>query len=273
MREIIIRPRQKWKLIDIGEIWNFRELLYIFVWKNLKIRYKQTFLGILWVVFQPLITMMIFTTFFGSLTKIPSGKMPYSLFVLCGLIFWTFFSTTLAHASETMVGNEIIIKKIYFPKIILPLSSVITGLLDFAINLLLLLIYGIFLGFVPSFLSLIIFPFGIILTFITSLGLGLLLASLNVKYRDVRYILPFFIQMLLFVTPVIYPLSIVSERNRILMAFNPMTAVIEFTRYAYSSDYMIRYEILIISTFSSLMILFIGIWHFKRTEQFFADIV
>lgn len=273
MKKIIIRAQSPWKLIDIEEIWLYRELLYIFVWRNIKIRYKQTILGILWVIFQPLVTMLIFTVFFGSLTKIPSGDLPYSLFVLCGLVFWTLFSTSLSHASETMVANESIIKKVYFPKIILPLSSVITGMIDFIINLFLLLIYAVILGFIPRLVGLIIFPIAIILTSVTTLGLGLILSSLNVKYRDVRYILPFFIQIIMFITPVIYPLSIVGERNRLIMALNPMTSVIESTRFVFSKNYMIRPELLIISVISSLAILLMGLWYFRKTEQFFADIV
>ncbi len=273
MAEIIIRPKQVWKLIDITEIWNFRELLYIFAWRDIKVRYKQTILGILWVIFQPLVTMVIFTFFFGKMAKIPSGELPYSLFVLCGLIYWNFFSGSLSHASDSLVANEGIIKKVYFPKILLPLSAVITGFADFFINLILLFIFAMFLGITVHPIGLIIFPLAIFLTVISSMGLGLMLSSFNVKYRDVRYILPFFIQILLFVTPIIYPLSIVSPTNRIIMAINPMTSVVEAARFAFSPTYMLKGELIIVSLISSIIIFILGLLYFRKTEDFFADIV
>lgn len=273
MVEIIIKPKQAWKLLDISEIWHYRELLYIFAWRDIKVRYKQTILGIVWVIFQPLVTMAIFTIFFGRMAKIPSGELPYSLFVLCGLVFWTFFSGSVSHASDSLVANESIIKKVYFPKVILPLSSIITSFVDFIINLVLLFIIASFFGFIPRLIGLIIFPLGIILTVITSIGLGLLLSSFNVKYRDVRYILPFFIQILLFVTPIIYPLAIVSPTNRIIMALNPMTSVIEGVRFVFSPTYMLKGELILVSFLSSIFIFILGLWYFRKTEDFFADIV
>jgi len=273
MTEITIKPKQAWKLLDISEIWRYRELLYIFAWRDIKVRYKQTILGVLWVIFQPLVTMIIFTVFFGKMAKIPSGELPYSLFVLCGLTFWTFFSGSLSHAADSLVANENIIKKIYFPKVVLPLSSVITSFVDFFINLILLFIFALFFGFIPQLIGLIIFPLGIILTATTSIGLGLLLSAFNVKYRDVRYILPFFIQILLFVTPIIYPLSIVSPTNRIIMALNPMTSVIEGVRFVFSPTYMFRGELILVSFLSSIFIFILGLWYFRKTEDFFADIV
>jgi lipopolysaccharide transport system permease protein len=273
MNEVIIRPKPKWKLIDFAELWRYRELLYIFTWRDIKVRYKQTILGILWVIFQPLVTMFIFTFFFGNLAKISSGELPYSLFSLCGLVFWTFFSGSVSHASDSMVVNENIIKKVYFPKILLPLSAITTSFVDFIINVFLLFSYALILGFVPQLIGLLIFPLGIILTAITAFGLGLFLSSFNVKYRDVRYILPFFIQILLFLTPVIYPLAIISERNRIIMALNPMTAVVELTRFVFDPQYTIYPSLIMISIFSSLLLLLFGLWYFRKTEQFFADIV
>lgn len=273
MKEIIIKPKKNWQLIELQELWSYRELFYIFVWRDIKVRYKQTILGIVWVIFQPLVTMIIFTVFFGNLAKIPSGDLPYSLFVLIGLVFWTFFSGSLSHASDSMVTNESIIKKVYFPKIILPLSSIITSFVDFLINITLLLIYAIILGFYPHPVIFIIVPMGILLTAITAMGIGLFLSSFNVKYRDVRYILPFFIQILLFVTPVIYPLSIVSGQNRIIMALNPMTSVIEGARFVFSANYMFKPELFLLSFISSVLMLMIGLWYFHKTEQFFADIV
>ncbi len=225
------------------------------------------------MIFQPLVSMGIFTIFFGKLAKIPSGSLQYSLFVLIGLVFWNYFSSILSHASDSMVSNENIIKKIYFPKIILPLSAVITSLVDFSISFVLLLIVSMLQGVVPRVDILYLLPLCIVLTIITSIGLGLLLASINVKYRDVRYILPFFTQILLFLTPVIYPLSIVSDRNKLIMALNPMTTVVETMRCAFSTTYICSLNLLSISIVSGVFILLIGLWFFYKNEQFFADIV
>ena len=273
MKEIIIRPKSDWILLDLKELWRYRELLFIFTWRDIKVRYKQTILGVLWVIFQPIVTTFIFTFFFGNLAKISSGVLPYSLFSLCGIIFWTFFSTGLSHASTSMVANENIIKKVYFPKIMLPLSSILTSFVDFSINIILLLVLTLYLGYFPHLIGLIIFPLSIGLAMITSFGLGLILASLNVKYRDVGYILPFFIQILLFITPIIYPLAIVSESNRNIMALNPMSAVVELSRFVLNPEYAIYPEVIIISVISSILILVLGLWYFRRTEKFFADIV
>ena len=273
MKEIIIKPKTRWQLIDIEEIWRYRELFYIFAWRDIKVRYKQTALGILWVIFQPIISMVIFTIFFGNLAKIPSGKLPYSLFVLIGLVFWNYFSATVSHASDSMVANESIIKKVYFPKIILPLSSIVTSFIDFSISMFVLLIVAVFLGFIPNGWFLIVFPLAVFITAITSAGMSLFLSSINVKYRDVRYILPFFIQILLFLTPVIYPLTIISGRNRLIMAINPMTSVIESVRSVFSAQTLINPVLIIISVVSSLFIFVAGLWYFHKTEQFFADIV
>ena len=272
MKSIVIRPNRSLSL-DLSEIWNYRELFYIFAWRDIKVRYKQTLLGILWVIFQPITSTFIFTIFFGNLAKIPSGKLPYSLFVLSGLVFWNFFSTSLSHASDSMVANENIIKKVYFPKIILPLSSVVVSFVDFIINMVVLIIYATILGYMPNIWSLVVFPIAILVSAVTASGLGLFLASFNVKYRDVRHILPFFIQILLFLTPVIYPLSIVSEQNKLIMALNPMSSVIESVRMVFYNELLISPRLILISLISSVSIFIGGIWYFKQTERFFADIV
>jgi lipopolysaccharide transport system permease protein len=270
---IIIKPDSKFQLLNFSELWRYRELFFIFAWRDIKVRYKQTILGAAWAVFQPLISMIIFTVFFGTLAKIPSGNLPYSLFVFCGLVFWGFFSNSLSHASNSLVENENIVKKVYFPRIILPISSVVTSLIDFAINLVILIIFTLVMGFIPSPLSLIIIPLGLLISSIAASGLGLFLAAFNVKYRDVRYILPFFIQLLMFLTPVIYPTTIVRPSNKLIMAINPMTGVIESVRSVISGSYQIDWPILLISAISSTFILIIGIYYFRRTEKFFADIV
>ena len=269
----IIKPKPKWMLLDIAELWRYRELFYIFVWRDIKVRYKQTLLGASWAIFQPLSSMFIFTIFFGNFAKIPSGTLPYSLFVLTGLVFWTFFSGILSAASNSMISNEDIVKKVYFPREILPTSTVGTNFLDFMISFSILLLVSFYFHFFPNILVFVIVPLGILITALGSLGLGLLLSAFNVKYRDVRYVLPFFIQMMIFLTPIIYPSSIMRPSFRYIIALNPMTGVIEAVRTVFSGSNIINWQILGISAASSLALFVIGLYYFRATERFFADIV
>ena len=271
--KIIIRPIRTNIFLNINELWRYRELFYIFAWRDIKVRYKQTILGIAWALLQPITSMFIFTIFFGKLAKIPSDGLPYSLFVLVGLVFWGFFSGTLTHASNSLVENEGIIKKTYFPRLILPLSAIATGLVDFGISFILLLSIAFYFGHVPSLLSLVIIPLGLVISSLGAAGLGLFLAAFNVKYRDVRYILPFFIQTLIFLTPVIYPLSIVGLSNRLVIAINPIAGVIESARKVISGSTIIDYQVLAISAVSSILLFIIGLYYFRSTERFFADII
>lgn len=269
---IHIKPADNFLKLDINELIEYKDLFVAFAERDIKVRYKQTIFGIAWAVIQPLLSMIIFSIFFGNLAKIPSGVLPYPLFVLSGLVFWSFFTNSITHASDSMIANESIIKKVYFPKIILPISSIIVSSIDFSINLAILIIYALLNKFVPSTYSLLIFPLCFITTCITALGIGLFLSSFNVKYRDVRYILPFFIQILMFLTPVIYPLSIVAPNNRLIMALNPMTSVIELVRAVIAGGKTIEPSLIIVSFLSSVTCLLIGFWYFKRTEQFISDI-
>ncbi len=271
--ETVIKPRQKWKLIDIAELWKYRELFLIFVWRDLKVRYKNTLLGILWVIFQPLLVTFVFTIFFGKVAKISSENLPYLLFVFIGLIFWTFFSSAVTQASNSFIENENILKKVYFPKEILPLSSIVTGLVDLSINLIILVIFILYFEIIPATVTLIVITLGVSITFLTASGLGLLLSSLNVKYRDIRYILPFFIQIFLFLTPVIYPLSTLRDSLRIILLLNPLAGVIESTRSAIGGSSHLDYGILTVSLVSSIVIFLLGLIYFRTTERFFADII
>jgi len=269
-----IRPPQNAPLfIDFVELWSYRELFYIFVWRNIKVRYKQTFLGIAWVVFQPLVSMVVFTIFFGNLAKIPSGNLPYPLFVLCGLTYWTFFSGALSQASNSLIENSNIITKVYIPKIVLPLTAVITSLIDFFISLGLLLAALIYFKQTPSILALAIVPFGLIVTSISATGMGLFFSAINVKYRDVRYVLPFFIQIMVFLSPVIYGTNIISPTNKLIMALNPMTGVIESVRSVIGGSSAINLQLLLISTVSSIVIFLFGLSIFNKTEKYFADTI
>lgn len=271
--KVVINSNRKLLAVNFKEIWQYRELFLIFVWRDLKVRYKQTFFGAAWVIFQPVASTIIFTYFFGRLAKIPSGDLPYSLFVFCGLVFWNFFSNALSHSSNSLIENEGIVKKVYFPRLILPVSCIITGFVDFVINLILLLAVMLFYGYRPLAITLIVLPIGIIATIVTSIGLGLFLSSFNVKYRDVRYILPFFIQILMFLTPVIYPTSMVRYSNRLLMAVNPMGGVIESARVVLSGGTNVDWLFIVISCVSSVLIFVLGLIYFRLTEKFFADIV
>lgn len=271
--EIQIDPVKTNFYLNFKELWDYRELFYIFAWRDIKVRYKQTILGITWVVFQPLIQMLVFSIFFGKFVQINSSNLPYPLFVLCGLVFWTFFSSTLSSASSSLINNENIIKKVYFPKIVLPLSSVITGSVDLFISLLLLLIVSLYFKFVPSLWALVIIPLGYFISFLTASGLGLFFSAINVKYRDIRYVIPFFIQLLIFLTPVIYPTSVIESSSRVFFILNPMAAVIESTRAVISGNPSLDFFSLGTAIFISLLIFFLGLAFFNATEQFFADII
>jgi len=270
--EIKISPSSQWSFQYYVDIWNARELLYIFAWRDLKVRYKQTVIGALWAVFQPLFQTFIFTFFFGRLAQISSNGMPYSLFVLTGLVFWGFFSTLISTSSNSLIENENIIKKVYFPRVILPFSKIIVGLVDFAIVFVMLVIAIFSFGYSLRIEFLIMVIIGLLISSVAGCGLSLLLSSVNVKYRDVRYALPFFLQMLIFLTPVIYPVNIVRPALKYVMAVNPMTGVVEGVRMAISGN-QIDIPILGISALSAIVIFVIGFYYFRSTEKYFADIV
>lgn len=269
----IIKPKSKFSFTELSEIWQYRELFFVFAWRDIKVRYKQTVLGVAWALIQPLFSMFIFTVFFGDFARIPSGTLPYPLFVLIGLTFWGFFSGILSAASGSLIANEGIVKKIYFPREILPLSTIGANLVDFIISFGLLLLVSLYFNFIPSGLIYLILPLGIVIGVFGAGGLGLFLSSLNIKYRDVRYALPFFIQIMVFLTPVIYPTTIMRPAFRYLIALNPMTGVIESARLIFGGGVAIDWQILAISGLSSIVLFVIGLYYFKSTERFFADIV
>jgi len=271
--EYEITPPQGFVRINFPEIWRYRELLYVFAWRDIKVRYKQTLVGIAWAVFQPLMTMIIFSVFFGRLAKVPSDGTPYPIFVYSGLLLWNYFSTALTSASNCLVENESIVKKVYFPRLILPVATAVTPTIDFFFALLVFFGLAIFYKFPPSALGLVMLPVLLLVSLVAASGLGLALAALNAKYRDVRYILPFFIQILLFVTPVIYPVGLIPERWRFLMFFNPMAGVISFARNTLLGTGAPDWRGLMISAGASLLFLFVGLMYFRRTERFLADVL
>jgi lipopolysaccharide transport system permease protein len=268
----VIKPKKSLSLEDLREIWRYKELLYFFTWRDFKVRYKQTVIGILWAIFQPFMTMVVFSLFFGTLLKIPSDGIPYPIFVYTGLLFWQFFASALSETSNVLVSNQAIITKVYFPRLILPLSSVATKFVDFGIAAVILAGMMTYYGFTPKLASIIIMPLLLAITFMAAVGGGLFLAAINVKYRDVRFVLPFFIQLLLFVTPVIYPASVAGKYSWIL-ALNPMMGVIQNARAALLGTMPINWILIVISLVATAALLAIGIIYFKKVERYFADII
>lgn len=271
--EIVIRPKTQWWKLDWKEIWLFRDLFYFLTWRDVKVKYKQTMVGACWAVFQPFITMVVFSIFFGNFAQMPSDGIPYPIFVYTGLLFWALFSSGLSGASGSFVSNERIITKIYFPRIILPISSIFTYVVDFAIAVVILGAMMLYYGYTPSLLGICMLPVLLVLTIFTTVGIGLLFASINVKYRDIRYVLPFFIQLLLFLTPVIYPVSIVSERFRWILGLNPMSGIIETARATILGTGSIDYRLLCVSISMIVVYCTVGYFYFKKTERYFADII
>jgi len=267
----IIRPQKIFSLKDLTELWQYRELMYFFTWRDFKVRYKQTVIGIGWAIFQPFITMVVFSVFFGMLIKVPSDNVPYPIFVYTGLLLWQFFSGAFTDASDCLLTNKQIVTKVYFPRLILPISVVLTKFVDFFFASLVLVGMMIYYGFAPNLLGIFILPLLIVITFFIAVGGGMILASINYKYRDVRYILPFFIQMLLYVTPVIYPASIAGKYSWIL-AINPMTGVIKAAQAAILGNAPINWLLLGISSLVAVGMLVVGTYVFKKAERNFADL-
>lgn len=269
----IIKPQAKWLDFGFKELWNFRELAYFFVWRDIKVRYKQTVVGVLWAIFRPFVTMIIFTIFFGNLAKMPSDGIPYPIFVYTGLLLWQYFSFTLSTASSSMVSNASIIQKIYFPRLIVPVASSLIGLVDFIVASFILMGLMFYYHYVPSVRGMFYMPLLVLITFLISVGLGSFLGAVNVKYRDVRYVTPFFIQILMFLTPVIYPVSLVENKYKWLLALNPMSGVIETARTVMFNTGSVDWQILSLSMIISALFFIFGIFYFKKTEKFFADII
>lgn len=271
--QIIIKSKKGLTGLNLKEVWQYRELFYFLSWRDVKVRYKQTVLGIAWAVIQPFIMMVVFTVVFGKLANMPSDNIPYAIFVYAGLLLWNIFSSSLNNASQSLVNSANIIQKVYLPRIIIPAASIIVALIDF---LFAALVFGgimFYYKFTPNFEGLILLPLLLLITITASLGLGSFLAALNVKYRDVRYVLPFFIQLLIYVTPVIYPISIIPKSYQWILALNPMTGVIESFKAGFLGTMPIDWVTLGISAVTSVIFLVFGLWYFFRTEKIFADII
>lgn len=256
----------------IKEFWDYRELFFFLVWRDVKIRYKQTVLGASWAVIQPFFTMVIFTLFFGRMAKMPSDGIPYPVFSYCALLPWTYFSTSLNLSGNSLVGGAQLIKRVYFPRVALPAASTLSGLVDFAIASFVLLGMMVYYD-IPFGWGLLLWPVLMIPLVLLAMGIGMILSSLNVKYRDIKHAIPFFIQSLLFITPIIYPTSIASDRIKLLLSFNPLTGLIEAFRAAMLPTRSIDWGLLGLSVAITLVIFVFGTFYFRKTEREFADIV
>jgi len=260
-------------IFNISDMFEYKDLFYELVLKDVKMRHKQTILGIVWVIFQPLMATIVFTVIFGVIIKMPSNNLPYPLFVFIGLNYWNLFSSGITSASGSLTGNESLIKKVYFPRLIIPLASIATNFIDFLISTVFLLILCVVYKVIPNAYLLIYFPILTMLILVTVTGLGFLLSAVNVRYRDVRQILPFFIQILIFLTPVFYSTTLVSPERQWILALNPLTTVIEITRSLIAGSVQINYLSLAISVISALAMYILGVYYFKKTERNFADLI
>jgi lipopolysaccharide transport system permease protein len=268
----VIEPKTGWVPVDFREIWNYRELLYFLTKRDIKVRYKQTVLGGLWAVIQPAFTMLVFTLFFGRLAKMPSDGLPYPIFVYAGLLPWTYFANAVSASGNSLVGSANLITKVYFPRIVVPASAALAGLLDFFIALFVLAALMIWYQVLPG-PAILLFPFLIALTFLCAVGVGLWLSALNVQYRDIRYAIPFLIQVWMFVSPVIYPVSLVHGNYQWLLALNPMGGVIHAYRASLLGHQPIDWSLLGLSTLIILALFLGGLYYFRRMEKVFADVV
>lgn len=269
---VVIRPISGWMPLELHPLWEYRELLYFLTWRDIKVRYKQTILGVAWAVIQPLFMMVIFTIFFGRLAKIPSDGLPYPIFAFTALLPWQLFSRALTDASTSLVVNERLITKVYFPRLLVPASAVLASLVDFAIALILLVGMMFYYGIVPTG-AVWTLPLFILLALMTALGIGFWLSALDANYRDVRYTLPFLTQLWLFATPVVYPASMVPDKWRLLYGLNPMAGVVEGFRWALLGKGGGPDPLLAVSAIAVLITFVGGLYYFSRMEETLADVV
>ena len=269
---ITIRPSRGWRVLDLANLWEYRDLIYFLTWRDIKVRYKQTVLGAAWAVIQPFLGMVIFSIFFGRFAKISSEGMPYPIFVYSALLPWHLFSQSLNQSGNSLVENQRIITKVYFPRLAVPISAVLGGLIDFCISFVILL--GLLFYYEISITPAVLFlPLFVLMAVLTALGAGLWLSALNVLYRDVRYTITFLIQIWFFLTPIVYPTSLVPEKWRLLYAANPMTGVVEGFRWAILRTGQYQWSISLVSISIVVLLLISGLFYFRRMESIFADVI
>jgi lipopolysaccharide transport system permease protein len=269
---LLIRPSRGLSALNLRDLWHYRELAFFLMWRDISVRYKQTVLGAAWAIIQPFMTMVVFSVFFGRLGKIPSDGLPYPLFAFCALIPWQLFSNSLSEAGNSLVANQALVTKVYFPRLVIPIGATLAGLLDFAIAFVVLLAMMAYYGHAPT-AAVWTLPLFVLLAIVTALGVGLWLSALNVQYRDVRYTIPFLTQFWLFATPIAYPSSLVPERWRALLGLNPMAGVVEGFRWALLGSGHAPQALLAVSVLVSVAVLVSGLFHFRRMERTFADTV
>lgn len=270
---LLIQPSRGWVSLKLRELWEYRELLYFLTWRDIKVRYKQTVLGATWAIIQPFMTMVVFTLFFGGLAQIPSDGVPYPIFSYTALVPWTFFATGLTMSSNSLVGSANLIKKVYFPRLVIPIATVLSGVVDFVLAFFILLVMMLFVGIVPTG-HIIFLPLFLLLAFITALGIGLWLSAMNVQFRDVRYTVPFLTQFWMFITPIAYPSSLIeNEVLRVIYGLNPMAGVVEGFRWALLGTNTAPGAVILASSFAALILFISGLFYFRRMEKTFADVV
>lgn len=269
---LVIQPRTGWSGLRFRELWEYRELLYFLTWRDIKVRYKQTILGGAWAIIQPFFTMIVFSLFFGKLAGIPSDGVPYPIFSYAALVPWAFFANGLAQSSNSLVGSANLIRKVYFPRLVIPLSSVFSGVLDFLLAFALLLAMILYFGRTPTW-NVVWLPLFLGLALMTALGVGLWLSAMNVQFRDVRYTVPFLTQLWLFCTPIAYPSSLLPEPWKTIYGINPMAGVVEGFRWALLGVDTAPGPMVLVSFFAATALLLSGFYYFGRMERTFADLV
>jgi lipopolysaccharide transport system permease protein len=268
-----LEPTRGWVAVRLGELWEYRELLYFLTWRDIKVRYKQTVLGVLWAVIQPFMTMVVFSLFFGRLAEVPSDGVPYPIFNFAALVPWTLFANGLTTSANSLVGSANLLKKIYFPRLVIPISSILSGVVDFVLSFIILVGMMLYFGIVPT-ANIIWLPLLILLALISSLAVGLWLSALNVQFRDIRYTLPFITQLWLFITPIVYPSSLIQDPTlRLLYSLNPMTGVVEGFRWALLGTDTAPGAMVLVSAVVAVLLLISGLYYFRRMERTFADVV
>lgn len=267
-----IEPTRGWVSLKLHELWEYHEILYFLIWRDVKVRYKQTALGAAWAILQPFLSMVVFSLFFGQLARMPSDGVPYPIFSYAALVPWMFFANGLNQAPYRLVGSADLIKKVYFPRLVIPIAAVLSGVVDFALAFVVLLGMMLYFGILPT-IQVLWLPGFLLLALVTSLGVGLWLAAINVQYRDVNYVLPFVVQLWLFATPVAYPSSLLSEPWRTLYGLNPMVGVIEGFRWALLGTETAPGQMVFVSSLIATALLVTGAFYFRRMERTFADVI
>ncbi len=269
---MVIKPRKGLQSINFRELYNYRDLLFFLVARNIKVKYKQTVLGGLWAVIQPFFMMVVFSLFFGKLAKIPSDGIPYPIFNFTAMIAWTYFSSAINQSGNSVVAESNLISKVYFPRLIIPVTPVVSGLLDYFIAFIFLLLMMLYFSITPT-ITLLLCPLLVLIMLMTILGVGMILSALNAKYRDIQYTIPLLMQLWMFASPVIYPSSMIPEKYRLIYSLNPMCGIIEGFRSAILGRTPFPWTMVGISAIASILMFFIGVQYFKQSERYFADII